>query len=186
MALYRQDDFSAKRAATALLRDVRATSGRERERKLLAHTIVAEMDDPPSAPGLTAASVLVLANYFRKNMSERGYQWAEAAGVLSGLFERSRELEYYLRLQPLITSLTTVLANASTTAQVSALAIKSLQAAPEAALLGPLRGWAQIYLRRLEAGGGLATGNNTDRRVLLKVQSLNLRASEEILSAFKL
>jgi hypothetical protein len=149
---------------------------------------VIKLGDPVSWPGLTAAAVSALGNYFGSFAAIKAAQTlntgpiattyhGEAGLVLLQCFgQQTHTLEHYQRLGALSVGLGSYLANLpqleDRAAGISRLTLNVLRTAPAPALKGPLSSWVSAFAVR-------ARGNHlsvTERKLLKYV--LSIRRSE--------
>jgi hypothetical protein len=150
---YRAQDPRATVVA-ALLSWMRANATFSRMEAFRELTFVVDRGDPPHAPGLTEPALGTLCDYFREGATEDPYPTAQYGQVtIKWLFGNRRRPETYLRLAPLCEALAPLISNPSDEgiSSLGQTVAEALQAAPGAALVGPLRPWIDAYVLRIDS-----------------------------------
>jgi hypothetical protein len=130
---------------------------------------IIDVGDPALCPGLTAPAVQALCDYCSSIPSKKGTEGGELdlAGIIirkvfikkpEGGSTFAHELDYYLRLQKLIESLTPIILHPS---RKPLSAVEALRLAPPSAVAGPLRSWVDTL--------AVAELSITDKRLLLSL-----------------
>jgi hypothetical protein len=126
-------------------------------------------EEPLEAPELTKPAMIFLLNYFSEEGPHPKEQEKDLSSTIRNLFVPALTVRSYTRLQPLIGRMHEILerehADAWSQITGSLAAVEAIIAAPDEAVIGPMRCWVDLYLQQFVSNHFDGAGANVLKRV---------------------